>query len=141
MGKIKQMMIDVEDGQMTIDELLDLLEEFNTMHEEESESEEESVLDQRAIYGSFKDKASWIQSGKEAMRNCPSWDSLRDAEREALDNILQKMGRILYGTGLYLENYRDIAGYSTLILREFADTIGTQDAIVTKITRTEDGWE
>lgn len=116
MGKIKQMMIDVEEDQMTIDELLDLLEEFNTMHEEEPVSEEESVLDQRAIYGSFKDKASWIQSGKEAMRNCPSWNNLPDAEREALDNILQKMGRILYGTEYHEDNYVDISGYAQLIV-------------------------
>ena len=74
------------------------------------------VLEQRSIYGSFKDKAAWIQETKYAMRNTPSWPNISVAEKEALDNIVQKMGRILFGTIYHADNYTDISGYAQLIV-------------------------
>lgn len=78
----------------------------------------DDVLDARSVYGSFKDKAEWIQAGKLACRGTPSWNEISAAEKEALDNILQKMGRILFGTEYVADNYIDIAGYSTLVVKD-----------------------
>jgi hypothetical protein len=102
MGKIKQMMIDQEESrQLALNEDPVLLN---------------NTLEQRSIYGSFRMKAAWIQGAKLAIRETPNWNSLQCAEQEALDNIMQKMGRILFGE-YHADNYLDIAGYATLVLR------------------------
>ena len=74
-----------------------------------------ATLTERSRYGSFKDKASWIQLAKVSIRGCPSWNSLTPAEQEALDAIMVKMARILFGES-HLDNWLDIAGYATLIV-------------------------
>lgn len=75
-----------------------------------------NVLEERSIYGSFKAKASWIQATKDSFSSTPQWCELSSAEREALDNIAQKMGRILYGE-FHVDNYVDIAGYAQLVVK------------------------
>ena len=102
MGQVKQMLIDQEESSQ-----LDLNDDPVLLND---------TLEQRSIYGSFRMKAAWIQGSKLALRRAPNWDSLSCAEQEALDNIMQKMGRILFGE-YHSDNYLDIAGYATLVLR------------------------
>lgn len=102
-----------------IPEEFERYDRYNTPTDSEEYSEQselDSLLDSRSIYGSFKDKAEWIQGGKQAMRDAPKWEYIGTAEREALDNIMQKMGRILYGE-FHEDNWADIAGYATLVVR------------------------
>ena len=78
------------------------------------------ILEQRGkVYGSFKDKALFIQQLKNSMRASPTWraNTLNGAEREALDAIAVKMARILFGQH-HPDNWVDIAGYATLIVNE-----------------------
>ena len=111
-------MIDSELSEETEPEEFESYASLNITSEEQEEvkSELDSLLDSRSIYGSFKDKAEWIQGGKQAMRDAPKWDYLGGAEQEALDNIMQKIGRVLYGE-FHLDNWADIAGYATLVVR------------------------
>ena len=107
MGQVKQMMIDQEESNQ-----LDLSESTKVC--EPTDNGLDALLKSRSVYGSFKYKATWIQSVKDSMRNTPSWKNLTCAEKEALDNIVQKTGRILYGSH-HQDNFIDIAGYATLI--------------------------
>ena len=79
-------------------------------------SDIEETLQQRNIYGSFKEKARFIQQMKYAVRNSSGWTTISYAEREAIDNIMQKLGRVLYGS-YHEDNWHDIAGYATLIVK------------------------
>lgn len=45
-----------------------------------------------------------------------SWDNMSDDQRQDLDVIFDKISRILTGDPHYDDNWRDIAGYATLVL-------------------------
>lgn len=88
------------------------------------------VLDERAkTYGAYADNAKLSQELKMAVRNQYGFRHLPYQHREAIDNILQKVARIVNGPGagkyyaMYEDNWVDIIGYSQLVL----DFIGEKD--------------
>lgn len=46
----------------------------------------------------------------------PNWEMMEPDSKEALRIIANKIGRILNGDPEYDDNWRDIAGYATLVL-------------------------
>ena len=76
------------------------------------------LLDERAkTHGDFYNVASMAQELKDAMRRGRNWKVLDDTERETLEMIASKIGRILSGNPHEVDHWRDIAGYATLIER------------------------
>ena len=69
-------------------------------------------------YGKFKDGADIMQSLKDTMRDVDGWNNLTASQKEALDMIQHKIGRILNGDPTYDDSWKDIAGYATLIVNE-----------------------
>lgn len=69
-------------------------------------------------YGKFKDGAEIMQELKDVMREVDGWRNLTPSQREALDMIQHKIGRILNGDPTYDDSWKDIAGYATLIVNE-----------------------
>lgn len=69
-------------------------------------------------YGLFADGAVIMQDLKAVMRATPGWERLTPSQREALEMIQHKIGRVLNGDPMYDDSWRDISGYSTLILNE-----------------------
>lgn len=83
------------------------------------ESPTESLITERGSrYGKFKDGADIMQSLKDTMRDVDGWNNLTASQREALDMIQHKIGRILNGDPAYDDSWKDIAGYATLIVNE-----------------------
>lgn len=81
----------------------------------------EDVLAERGKgYGKFEDLAEISQALKAAFRAWPNWSRLRQDQREALDMIAVKIGRILNGNPNYPDSWVDIAGYAMLV----ADRLG-----------------
>lgn len=79
----------------------------------------ESLVTERGNrYGKFADGAKIMRSLKAVMHNTDGWSRLTDSQREALDMIQHKIGRILNGDPAYDDNWKDIAGYSKLIADE-----------------------
>ncbi|HAZ2983842.1 TPA: hypothetical protein J0587_004669 [Salmonella enterica subsp. enterica serovar Kentucky] len=79
----------------------------------------ESLVNERGNrYGKFADGAKIMRSLKGVMHNTDGWSRLTDSQREALDMIQHKIGRILNGDPAYDDNWKDIAGYSKLIADE-----------------------
>lgn len=76
----------------------------------------EETLQQRSIYGSFKEKAEFIQQMKYMVRHSTGWGGISMAEKEAIDNIIQKLGRVMCGS-YHEDNWHDIAGYATLVVK------------------------
>lgn len=87
------------------------------------------VLEERGNnYGSFKDNAELSQALKESVRYFAGYKDLTYAQSEAIDNICQKMARIINGDSNYEDNWVDIIGYSQLALNEIKNSktiIGT----------------
>lgn len=69
-------------------------------------------------YGLFADGAVIMQELKAVMRATHGWERLTPSQREALEMIQHKIGRVLNGDPTYDDSWRDIAGYATLILNE-----------------------
>ena len=74
------------------------------------------VLNERgSTHGDFKENGAIMQTLKEAMRQHFGWDKLEPYEREALEMIQHKVGRILCGNHKFYDHWRDIAGYAKLV--------------------------
>lgn len=76
------------------------------------------ITERGARYGKFKDGADIMQSLKDTMRDVDGWNNLTASQKEALDMIQHKIGRILNGDPTYDDSWKDIAGYATLIVNE-----------------------
>lgn len=84
----------------------------------------DSTITQRGErYGKFKDGSKIMQDLKNVMRDTPNWEGLSPSQREALEMIQHKIGRILNGDPDYDDNWRDICGYSQLVLDELNGTV------------------
>lgn len=81
-------------------------------------STEALIAERGNRYGKFKDGAEIMQSLKDTMRDVDGWNNLTASQKEALDMIQHKIGRILNGDQTYDDSWKDIAGYATLIVNE-----------------------
>lgn len=66
-------------------------------------------------YGEFAEHARITQAIKAAMENSPNWMTLTPDQREALEMIAHKAGRILNGDPDYHDSWHDIVGYAKLV--------------------------
>lgn len=76
----------------------------------------DSTLAERGSrYGSFPEHARITQAIKAAMIDSPNWASLAPDQREALEMVAHKAGRILNGDPDYHDSWHDIVGYAKLV--------------------------
>jgi len=79
----------------------------------------DKVLTERGNrYGAFKDGANIMQQLKSVMRSTDGWERLTDSQKEALEMIQHKIGRVLNGDPTYVDSWTDICGFSQLIVNE-----------------------
>jgi len=76
------------------------------------------LADRGNRYGHFPDHAAISQDLKMVMRAAPNWRLLTDAQKEALEMIAHKIGRMLNGDVTYIDNPVDIVGYATLMVND-----------------------
>ena len=75
-----------------------------------------AVLAERGSrYGAFKGHAAITQGLKAVMFNFRSDLELAADQREALEMIAHKIGRIINGDPDYVDSWTDIAGYALLV--------------------------
>ena len=80
------------------------------------ESEIEKVISDRGVnYGRFEDGAEIMQQLKLIAHTSQGWKKMKPIQREGMDMILHKIGRILNGDPSYADNWIDIEGYSKLV--------------------------
>lgn len=84
----------------------------------EADTTEQLITERGSRYGKFKEGAEIMQELKDVMREVDGWHNLTPSQREALDMIQHKIGRILNGDPTYDDSWKDIAGYATLIVNE-----------------------
>jgi len=83
----------------------------------------ELITERGNKYGAFKDGAEIMRDLKNAMHSTDGWEKLSPSQQEALDMIQHKIGRVLNGDPNYDDNWKDIAGYATLIAEELSGNI------------------
>ena len=78
------------------------------------------LLDEREkTHGDYYATAAYAQHLKEVMRRGKNWPLLDDAQRETLEMVASKIGRILSGNPHEVDHYRDCAGYFQLIVNAY----------------------
>lgn len=74
----------------------------------------EILADREATHGPFKDVADLSQAAKRLFHQGANWKRLTVVQRESLEMIASKIGRILSGDPHEVDHWRDIAGYAEL---------------------------
>lgn len=77
------------------------------------------LKEREKTHGKFSDHARYTQRLKNVMHDeedaaNPGWGKLNVMQREALDMIVHKIGRILAGDPNDADHWEDIAGYAKL---------------------------
>ena len=75
---------------------------------------EEILATRKATHGDFKASAQFVQKFKQQVRILGA-DKLDSIQQESLDNIVQKIGRIVFGDPDCADHWNDIAGYAKLV--------------------------
>jgi hypothetical protein len=79
---------------------------------------EKILAERRKTNGDFRKHAAIADNLKYHMRNTENWNYLTAVQKEALDMIVHKIGRILAGDPNLKDHWDDIAGYSMLSAKE-----------------------
>jgi hypothetical protein len=76
----------------------------------------DQLLSERGkTHGDFSDHASVTYAIKDAIHSLGNADKLTVVQREALDMIAHKIGRIMAGDPNHADHWDDIAGYARLV--------------------------
>lgn len=98
-------------------------------------SEINNTLNERgARYGKFKDVASTTQQLMSIVECGTNYEHLNAEQKTSLFMICNKMARIVNGDPNYIDNWRDVSGYSLLIVNELLVTDGATDVDVISMT-------
>jgi hypothetical protein len=90
------------------------------------------VLSQRAqTHGHFPEHAQITQDIKLTMIHARNWNVLTAPQREALEMIAHKIGRILAGDPNMNDHWDDAAGYATLA----SQAITLENPVTAKVTQ------
>ena len=74
-----------------------------------------TLADRGKVYGSFHGNAFVSQELKRTLQSGTGWPKLSDTQKEALELICTKIGRIMTGDPSFIDNWHDITGYASLV--------------------------
>ena len=83
---------------------------------------EDTLKERAGTHGDFAVNAAAAQILKRVCRR-QTITALNPSQREAIDNICQKLARILTGNPNHADNWHDIAGYAMLVEKELTNEI------------------
>lgn len=75
----------------------------------------ETLQARKAQHGDFTEHAEVSQRLKEVVHGYPNWLTMTLVQREAVEMILHKIGRVMAGNPHFHDHWHDIAGYATLV--------------------------
>ena len=76
----------------------------------------DEILSERGqIHGDFSADSAIAQQLKQLLRSKENWEKLSSVQKEALEMICTKLGRIMVGDPRHRDHWSDIAGYARLV--------------------------
>lgn len=90
---------------------------------------DETLVERGKRYGKFTGHAKVSQEIQEIMKrghgpdDVNTWFKLEDDQKEALQMIAHKIGRIINGDPFYADSWVDIAGYAKLVSDRLEENI------------------
>lgn len=88
---------------------------------------ENTLAERGSRYGKFSDHARITQEIKQVMQETPQWPLMTPSQREALEMVAHKIGRIVNGDPTYIDSWVDIEGYVHLVVLELQETEKRQE--------------
>lgn len=82
------------------------------------ESIQETLKERDKRYGEFKTHAKITQLLKGVVEQEQGYSRLSNSQREAINMIFHKIGRIINGDPNYIDSWVDVCGYSQLVVDE-----------------------
>lgn len=79
-----------------------------------SEPTSELLAERQTTHGEFRENSKTSQRIKAALHDGDQWGRLKDFQRESLEMIAHKIGRLLAGDSQHQDHWDDIAGYARL---------------------------
>lgn len=79
------------------------------------------LAERQHTHGNFDTNAAFVQMLKQICHTEKTWSCLSSSQKEAIENICQKLGRIITGNPNHIDSWDDIAGYATLGARSCKD--------------------
>lgn len=76
---------------------------------------DQTLAERGSRYGAFIDHAAIVQDLQTVMAKTPNWERLKPDQKQALQVIADKIGRMLNGDPDYHDNWHDIGGYAKLV--------------------------
>lgn len=89
----------------------------------------QTLAERGSRYGDFTDHARICQNLKRTMCAEAGWERLNDVQKQSLEVIADKVGRILSGDPNYADNWHDIQGYAKLAEDRLPSDFGQQNTI------------
>jgi hypothetical protein len=80
-----------------------------------SENVQATLNERENSHGDFIENGRVMQLFKAICRNEVNWELLSPYQKESIDMICNKLGRILCGNPNHIDHWHDIAGYATLV--------------------------
>lgn len=74
----------------------------------------EIIRDRRTVHGDFRDHAEYTQRIKQVLHSSPNWLKLTVTQKEGLEMLAHKVGRILAGDPNHADHWLDIEGYARI---------------------------
>lgn len=80
----------------------------------------ELLTQRNRTHGDYREQSRITQEFKRLMRDTPNWRGLSDSEKDSLEMVAVKVGRILAGNPHFKDHWDDIAGYAKLIANQIS---------------------
>lgn len=85
-----------------------------------TQSVNDTLQARQHTHGSFSVNSQLSQTLKQTVAQSTNYPLLTDYEKEAIEMICHKISRILSGNPHFMDSWRDIAGYASLVVGELA---------------------
>ena len=89
--------------------------------------------ERQKTHGDYREVAIIAQMFREIMRGTTGWQRMNDAQREALDSMASKFGRLGSGDPHFRDHWDDVAGYATLASTQCDSSIRTVEQDIAKV--------
>ncbi len=86
-------------------------------------------------HGDYADHAAVTQQVKAVFHTHPGWARLSDIQRETLDMVAHKAGRILAGNPDIVDHWDDIAGYARLVSQRLEPVVYARPPLPPAVAR------
>lgn len=80
----------------------------------QSQPLDQLLSERKSTHGEYRDHANYTQTIKAVIHGSPNWELMENHQRETLEMIAHKIGRILAGDHSFDDHWKDISGYAKL---------------------------